>query len=425
VTVLGETRGALTAAVLVVAVAARLLVRHLPALLTVFLLGLAARNGAMWAAVYLGRDHPVLASLLVPLAPLSMVVTLVVMLRIAGGPLVASVADGTTSRRAAVLSSALIPFLTVYTLTGELKADRDQFINESYADEIFNSDSFATTGHIAARTLFDETSWQIAVIVGVILLRVVIDLLDLADRHPGWGLAQVVVEVTWLTWFANLITREWDDAKDWAGDLVVVDRVQDAWHSVTGWFGPLTSPLRAAGDLAVDAFDRAGAVVVTPVVWLAVGAVVIAGGLPADRRARLELPAQARQLHERVAARLGRTRRSRVRAKALELAGRRFEDLVDGLRILAHAGLLPVLAFCLVLPLAEVAELGTALGLRMLLGPQDPDTMIFFAAYPQILTRAAYTLVVVVVVVAAVDRLLLRRPGSEPATVDPAPVSAD
>lgn len=424
-TVLGETRAALTDAVLVVADAARLLVRHLPALLTVFLLGLAARNAAMWAAVYLGRDHPVLASLLVPLAPLSMVITLVVMLRLAGGPLVATVADGSTSRRVAVLSSALIPFLTVYTLTGELKADRDQFINESYADEFFNSDALATTGQIAARTLFDVTSWQIAIIVGVLLLRVVIDLLDLADRHPAWGLAQVIVEVTWLTWFANLITREWEDTKDWAGDLVVVDRIQDAWDLVTGWFGPLTSPLRAAGDLAADALDRAGAVVVTPVIWLAVGAVVIAGGLPADRRARLELPAQARRIHERVAAQLGRSRRSRVRAKALELVGRRFEDLVDGVRILVHAGLLPVLAFCLVLPLAKVAELGTALGLRTLLGPRDPDTMIFFSAYPQILTRAAYTLVVVVVVVAAVDRLLLRRAAAEPATADPASVTAD
>jgi hypothetical protein len=415
VTVLRETRGALTDAVLVVADAARLLVRHLPALLTVFLLGLACRNGAMWAAVYLGRDHPVLASLLVPLAPLSMVVALVVMLRIAGGPLVTAVADGSTSRRVAVLSSALIPFLTVYTLTGELKADRDQFINESYADEFYNSDSFATTGEIAARTLFDVTAWQIAIIVGVLLLRVVIDLFDLADRHPGWGLTQVVVEVTWLTWFATLITREWNDAKGWAGDLVVVDLTQDAWRHVTGWFGPLASPLRAAGDLATDAFDRAGAIVITPVAWLAVGAVVIAGGLPTDRRARLELPAQARRLHERVATRLGRTRRSRVRAKALELVGRRFEDLVDGLRILVHAGLLPVLAFCLVLPVARLAEWSAALGLRALMGPRDPDTMIFLAAYPQIVTRAAYTLVVVVVVVAAVDRLLLRRKAAEPA----------
>ena len=68
--------------------AGRLLVRHFPALLTVFLLGLACRNGVMWAAVLIGRDHAVVASLLVPLAPLAMVIALVVMLRIAGGGLI-------------------------------------------------------------------------------------------------------------------------------------------------------------------------------------------------------------------------------------------------------------------------------------------------------------------------------------------------
>ena len=423
-TVLGETRGALTDALLVVADAARLLVRHLPALLTVFLLGLAARNAAMWAAVYVGRDHAVLGSLLVPLAPFSMVVALVAMLRIAGTALVSGRSGG-SSRRVAVLTSALVPFLTVYTLTGDLKADRDQFFNESYADEWFNSGSFVATGEIADRTLLSAGSWQLGLVAVLLLVRVAIDLLDLEERHTAWGLVQAVVEVTWLTWFATYLTLKWSDAKAWAGDLEVVGWVRDAWTSVTSWFGPLTDPLRGLGDLASQTIDRVGPIVLTPVAWLAVGAVVIAGGLPTARRARLDLPGQVHQVRERVRPGLDRARRSRVGAKALELAGRRFENLVDGLRILVHAGLLPVLAFCLVLPLARLAEWGAAAGLRAILGPRDPDTMIFFAAYPDIVTRAAYTLVVVVVVVAAVDRLLLRRadPLTAPADAE-APVSA-
>ena len=313
-TVLQETRGALTGAVLVVLDAGRLLVRHLPALLTVFLLGLAARNGAMWAAVVLGRDHVVLASLLVPLAPLSMVVALVVMLRIAAGPLLRAADDGSTSRRVAVLTSALIPFLTVYALTGELKADRDQFINESYADEFFNGDSFIT-GQIADRTLATVTSWQVGLVVVVLLIRLLIDLLDLEERHTAWGLVQVVVEVTWLTWLATILTSRFSDAKDWVGDRVVVAWAADAWRSLTGLLGPLTEPLRAVGDLVADTFDRVGAIVVTPVAWLAVGAVVIAGGLPASRRAKLELPGRARRLHERVSPGLVRARSSRTGAK--------------------------------------------------------------------------------------------------------------
>ena len=408
-TVLRETRGALTDAVLVVADAARLLVRHLPALLTVFLLGLACRNGVMWAAVLVGRDHPILASLLVPLAPLSMVTALVVMLRIAGGALITT-PDRSPSRRVAVLTSALVPFLTVYTLSGELETDRQQFINESYADERFNGD-FATTLQLADRSLVNVVHWQLIVIGVVLVIRFAIDVLDLEERHTAWGLVQALVEVTWLTWLANLLTGQLRDAMDWVRERELVSWLEDTWATVTAWWGPLTEPLRAVGDLAGDLVDGIGGIVVAPVAWLAVGAVVIAGGLPANRRARLELPDRARQVHDRLAPALSRWRapRSRIGAKALELSARRFGDLMDSLRILTHAGLLPVLAFCLVLPLARFAEWGAAVGLRALLGPRDPDTMIAFSTYLDIVTRAAYTVVVVVIAVAAVDRLLLRR----------------
>jgi hypothetical protein len=423
VTVLRETRGALADAGLVVVDAGRLLLRHLPALLTVFLLGLAARNGAMWAAVIVGRDHVVLASLLVPLAPLSMVVALVVMLRIAGGSLVTAAGDNSMSRRVAVLTSALIPFLTVYTLTGELKADREQFINESYADEFYNGDSFAT-GDLADRTLATVDSWQIGLVVVFLAIRLVIDLLDLEERHTAWGLVQALVEVTWLTWLATFLTSRISDATDWLGDLVVVDRARDAWQTVTGWFGSFPPPVRAVGDLLADGFDRVGSIVVIPVAWLAVGAVVIAGRLPESRRVRLGLPGPVQRVHEQVSPGLVRARGTRVGAKVLELLGRRFEGLRDGLRILVHAGLLPLLAFCLVLPLARLAEWGTALGLRALIGPRDPDTMIAFSTYLDIATRAAYTLVAVVLVVSAVDRILLRRAAPEPEPVASADVTA-
>jgi hypothetical protein len=416
VTVLRDTRAALTDALLVLVDAGRLLVRHLPALLTVFLLGLAARNAVMWAAVLLGREHPVLASLLVPLAPLSMVVALVVMLRLAGGPVLSAEDGGGRSQWVAVLSSALVPFLTVYALTGELEKDQDQFINESYADEFFNGDFFATTA-LADRSLVTVTSWQIGIIAVVLVLRLVVDLLDLVERHPGWGFAQALLEVTWLTWLATLLTSRWRDARSWLGDRVAVHRLQDAWDTVTGWLGPLTDPLRTVGDLVADAVDRVGAVLATPVAWLAVGAVVVAGSLPTTRKNGVRLPEPAQRIHERVAPGLARwlTRPRRPgTSKALELLGRRFGDLADGLRIMVHAGVLPVLAFCLVLPLARLAEWGAALGVRALVGPRDPYTMVAASPYLDIVSRAAYTVVVVVIVAAAVDRLLLRRDRPEP-----------
>ena len=415
-TVVRELVEALRDGLLVIADAARLLWRHWPALLTLFLLGLAVRNAAMWAAVVIGRDHPVLASLMVPLAPLAMVAALVVMLRVAGQSARWRTPGHDAAGRLTLLTSALVPFLTVYALQGHLRDDTDQFINESYADEFLHSDFLSGAG-LDDRTLITVTSWQVGLIVVVLLLRTVFDRLDLEERSAVGGVVVALVEVTWLTWLATLVTNRWVDAKTWFAERKVVDAVADGWRAFTDALGPLTSPVRWLTDLLGDLVDRIGSVLVTPVAWLAVGAVVLAGGLRESRRARIEEHRALRRLEEHRAVRRLRERtRSRIdrwsthRASGFvrDALGRRFEDLVNGLRTIAHAGLLPVVTFCLVLPLAQLAEWGAALGLRALVGPRDPDTMIAFSPYLDIATRAVYTVVVVVLVAAAVDRLLSR-----------------
>lgn len=414
-TVLRELRDALLDGAAVVGEALRLMVRHWPALVTIFLLGLAVRNAAMWGAVLLGRDHPVLASLLVPLAPLAMVTALVLMLRAAGESARWAVVprDTTSAQRLSLLASALVPFLTVYALQGHLEDDRDQFVNESYADE-FRTGGFFSGAALDDRTLVTVTSWQIGLVAVFLVLRTVADRLDLAERHTAWSFLVALVEVTWLTWLAAILTSQWRDAREWLGNRVVVDELADAWQRVTGFFGPLTEPVRAVGDLLAGVVDRVGPLVVTPVAWLTVGAVVLAGGLRTSRRARIEEHRVVVGVRQRLQARMSRWRERRGSGFLTDLLGRRFEDLWSGLRTIVHAGLLPVLVFCLLLPLAQLAEWGTALGLRALLGPRDPDTMVAFSTYLDIVTRTVYTVVVVVLVAAAVDRLLSRRLAEEP-----------
>lgn len=425
-TVVRELRDAVLDAALVVVDALRLLGRHWPALVSIFLLGLAARNAAMWGAVLLGREHPVLASLLVPLAPLAMVVALVVMLRVAGssarwtlstGPAAGLAATtGRTGRagrreRLALLASALVPFLTVYALQGHLDADRDQFINESYADE-FASGALLSAGQIDDRTLVTVTSWQVGLVVGALLLRGLMDRLDLARRHTAWALLAAVVEVTWLTWLAAILTSRWRDAGAWLVGRRFFSALGDAWQEVTATLGPLTAPVRAVGDLLARIVTDVSDIVVTPVAWLTVGAVVLAGGLRESRRARIEEHRVVVGARERVRARVaGRLERHRAWRpdRVTDLLGRRFEELLAGIRTLAHAGLVPVLTFCLVLGLADLAEWGTALLLRAVVGPRDPDAMVAFSPYLEVATRTVYTVVVVVLVAAAVSRLLTRR----------------
>ncbi|WP_134738384.1 hypothetical protein [Nocardioides sp. 503] len=415
-TVLRELRDSVVDAGLVVVDALRLLARHWAALLGIFLLGLAARNAAMWAAVLLGRDHPVLASLLVPLAPLAMVVALVLMLRVAGSSarwtlVPAGGASDAASRkeRLALLASALVPFLTVYALQGHLDADRDQFINESYADE-FASGALFGGGQLDDRTLVTVTSWQVGLVVTGLMMRAVLDRLDLARRHTAWAFVAALVEVTWLTWLAALLTSRWHDASGWVGDRVVVDEGAEAWRSATAALGPLTEPVRAVGELLAGIVTGISDIVVTPVAWLTVGAVVLAGGLRDSRRARLEEHRLVVRARARVARRPDRPAAGAWRPERVgDLLGRRFEELVAGLRTLAHAGLVPVLTFCLVLGLARLASWGTAVLLRALVGPRDPDAMLAFSPYLEVVTRTVYTVVIVVLVAAAVSRLLTRR----------------
>jgi hypothetical protein len=421
VTVVRELRDSVVDAALVVVDALRLLGRHWPALISICLLGLAARNAAMWGAVLLGREHPVLASLLVPLAPLSMVIALVVMLRVAGSS--ARWTLGTDElettgwagrrQRLSLLASALVPFLTVYALQGHLDADRDQFINESYADEFASGALFSGAG-IDDRTVVTVAGWQLGLAVGALLLRGLMDRLDLARRHELWALLAALVEVTWLTWLAALITSRWYDAGDWVGERVVFDKAGEAWRQVTEALGPLTDPLRALGDLVVGIVTDISDIVVTPVMWLTVGAVVLSGGLRGSRRARLEEHRVVVRARERVSTRFRSWRPERLG----DLLGRRFEELIAGVRTLVHAGLIPVLTFCLVLGLAQLAEWGTALLLRALIGPRDPDTMLALSTYLDVVTRTVYTVVIVVLVAAAVSRLLTRRLQEETAELE-------
>jgi hypothetical protein len=408
VTVLRELRDCLLEAILVVGDALRMVWRHWPALISIFLLGLAARNAAMWAAVVVGREHVVLASLIVPLAPFSMIIALVLMLRTVwpSARWARKVTEGTPRERLAVLASALVPFLTVYALQGHLKEDRFQFINDSFAEEKRLGSAFTDAG-LADRTLADIPTWQVGLIIVVaFLIRSALDRLRLADRHVSWGFLAALVEVTWMTWVASLITSHWRDARDWAGELVVAAEAADAWQRVTAALGPLTEPVREVGDLLGSIVDGIGAIVVTPLAWLAVGAVVLAGGLDASRRARIEEHAAVLEVRARMQQRLHRVPRPQLIVKVLS---ERFSSLISGLRIIAHAGLLPVLSFCLLLGLAQLAEWGTELALRSAIGPGDPLLMLSLSPYVAGASRTVYTVVVVVLVAAAVDRLLARR----------------
>ena len=81
------------------------------------------------------------------------------------------------------------------------------------------------------RSLATVDSWMIAISVSSSCSGCIIDVLDLEEKHTAWGLVQVVVEVTWLTWLATYLTKRWTDREGLGRRPGGVRGLGDAWTS--------------------------------------------------------------------------------------------------------------------------------------------------------------------------------------------------
>ncbi len=156
------------------------------------------------------------------------------------------------------------------------------------------------------------------------------------------------------------------------------------------------------------------AVVLVPLGWLAVGAVVFGRSLPP----RSSVPSQPRRR-----GRLGWAR-ERVTERVDRLPGPvarwvggfgadlrdRFRNLREGLALLARGGLTPMLAFCIVFALTRWVDWGVAELARLVLGPRPAGTGLAFSPIVGVVAQALSTVLLVTLVAAAVDRMLSRAP---------------
>ncbi len=424
----------------VVREAGRLLWRHWPVLLVIFLLGAAVHNGALWLAVVASRSNAWVGALLVPVAPLATLVALIFMLRAVspslrfGAPeeetaveqaLPAEPGEGgrTAPGRAALarrawrlrsramntrlrlLAATLVPFMTVYAVQGYLTRDRDSFLNSAVADEqrTASLSEFDLTGRFA---FINNTTMTLAVVGIALVVRWLFDAFDLPERGTGWGLAAAWVEATWLTWLAGVFTSEWSTVREWVTQRVFVDWLIDLWATVTGWLGPLGPVVESVRLWLGGLVGNLDVLVVIPIAWLTIGAVAYSRQL--QRAPTHELPAA---LAGRIGGRLSFLP-SWARgwlAHPFAALTSRFSGLWNGIRTLALAGLVPMLLFCLVFLLVQQAEVGLANLLRVVIGPRDYDDMISLSPYLDTALDAVGTLLEVALLAAAIDRILVRQ----------------
>lgn len=399
--------------------AGRLIARHWPALVALCLAGAVGRELAMRAAVRTSDVDGVLGFLVLVFAPLATLTALVLMLRVVRSSLpwlrLASAASneqtlvaggGRPFRLLNYLGSALVPFLAVYASYGYLKEDVGEYGYRVFAAAVFGDGDIFSGKKIDVldRLPFTFGVSLAVVVVLAVALRWLLSRFDGRPRLAWLGVLGAYVEVLWITLVAWTITDFRGTATDWAQDRRAVHWVEDSWSTAMDAIGPFAGPVGAVTGWLGGLLGSVDAVLVVPLAWLAVGAVVYGH--------RVKPPAPQSDLLRKASKRWSVVPKP-VRRVASELTGdvrERFGPLADGLRLVFRAGVAPMLLFCLAFVLAQTAAKWLWELERLLIGPQDINTVWRAVDTPLgLVNDVASTVLLVCLLGAAIDRVLRAR----------------
>lgn len=430
--------GAVADATSVVRAGLRLLWDHWPVLLTIFFFGQAVRAAVLWGAMKATIWHAWAGQVLLPLAPLATVAALILALRVVAPSLrwvhfQGDAPDGTPPEgeaprrtliedRLALLSATLIPFFAVYAAQGYLRQDTRQFLNETAADTFqYSADYWQGGGALRVdRLAFPEGWWfwgSVAVAFG---LRWLIDRFELPKKHLGWGWLAAYVEVAWVALFAKAVMNQFTQWTDWLKGRQAAVTTKEAYEHATASLGGIGDLVDRVVGFVAAAIGEADAIIIVPMAWLTVGAIVYGRSLS---ELKAEEPTDR--------ATMWAARMNRVPGPVRRVAGEvfsgpidRFKGLAGALRTFTRAGLAPMLLFCLVFVLAKQVETAVAWVLKHAIGPQEPGLMQVITPYLDLAINATYTVLMVSLLAAAVDRILRPTPEEAPtASAEPAPVA--
>jgi hypothetical protein len=405
----------------VVGTALRLLFRHWPVLFALGFAGLGAREFIVLAAVQASKVHGVLGGLVIVLAPIAFLTALILMLRTLRSSLPALAAataadptlpaDGRPRNLLDHLGSALVPFLAVYASMNYLREDITEYFYRLWVDDSFARANIFDGGpsRLAERFPTRLGVALVSVIVVAVVLRWLLSTWQGRRRWPWLGLIGAYVEVIWLVVAAGVVGGAQQPVFAWAEDRRVILWLMETWQHLLSLFGPLAQPARTVSSWLLGLMGSLDAVIMVPIAWLTVGAVVYGHHLAPP-------PATAGQ--QRAARRWARVPRPvRFVGSGISADLRdRFGPLVHGLRTLARAGLAPMLLFCLAFIIAQGAEDWLWELERLLIGPRDLDTVWMPISGPlDMVNRTVGTVLLACLLAAAVDRVLRVQP-AVPAT---------
>jgi hypothetical protein len=404
----------------------RILRVHWAPFVVIACLGLALRSGAVWLAVVVSDHNAFLAQLILVIAPLGFLLAMIAMLYRTRGAL-PNVAE--LSRREArqaptekremrlvdVAVSVLVPFLAVYVSYGLLKEDLYRFTNEAaYAERSQFSLSEDIDYDFAGRLAIYDWQVVLAIVAIAWVLRYALGRMESVTRFLWLAFMGALVEVYYTSQVAQKVNDLREAGVTWVEDRRASQLVLDQYDQVIGTLGPMANPVDTATTWLFGLIGAVDAVVVVPLAWLTVGAVVLGHKLSGP-----ESPAsQPNPRWERVPAPV-----RRFGGGLLADVRERWSAFWNGLRMMAAAGLLPMLTFCLAFLL--VIRIPWAVGqlLRLAIGPLPTQTWLAISPMEKAIGLAITMVLTAALLAAAIDWLLGPKLGSRPVDdPQPAPV---
>ncbi len=386
--------------------ALRLLWRHWPVLVVLSFAGMAARGIATYAAVHVSGHNSVAGLLVFMFVPLVTLAALTLMLRVLRESLPSVSGDAAPVRSLDAIGSVLIPFLAVYASYGYLQADKS-----TYYGDTWNADQFSTS-----RIPTKLTVLLIVVVVVAVGARALLGRWTWAREHRWMGIIRAYLEIVWIATLAGVIEPLREAAWSWLNDR----RIVHGTFTRLDELGQAGQHVHGALDWVAGLLGSAEAVIATPVAWLAVGAVIYGREIATGRRAHNRALARAVSRRWVRLPKLGQ----RIIAAIRDSLDERFGDLLDGLRVIFRAGLVSMLAFCLLFVVAQTAGAWMFMVERSILGPHDVFTFWMPVSDPLSVFNDGISWVLLICLLgAATDRVLRASAGTTPTSTATPPIA--
>ncbi|WP_203582384.1 hypothetical protein [Microbacterium hibisci] len=373
----------MTALLAVPRTAGRLLWRHWPVLLALYLAAILARYVVIEAAGWVGSYNAVAGSLLLPVAILARLIALVAMFLVLRDGMrelraIAPLPPDAAARRReffAALMAGILPFFAFYAAWGYLREDAAAYANRvlelstgrDIAEAVLGTDA-GGDGLAGELTL---TPITVAIVVVAFALRWLLK--RYKDRLPRWfGIFAAYLEAVWVYFAAVVISIGVGYVTSWVATRQGMVWLADLRETIASAFVPLAWLWEAVEWL----LGEAGGIILLPVAWLTIAGVVYGQAVAPKAVAVDELGGEVgRRIRSRY-----RSLPQRLRARLADLWGEivsRFAPIGRALVLMWRSGPVLIGGFVLLYTLLLALQGVLEWAVPRAFGPQDVDDFWF------------------------------------------------